>query len=675
MRNELSSYLENISLLILGIFLLTYPLIFSTLTTDIFTLPKQIVLGAVVLLSIVFFGAKTISEGAIRFRRTPFDLPIFIFTLAVFASAIFSQNRYDALISFGPLLLAILGYYVIVNLVREKSAVIFLSSTLIGGATILAILTILSIFNVFPLPFAFAKNQNFTPLGLLLDQAIYLAFLLPIVLVPIIQKIKNIKSLKEIEGKIIILTTISLIIVIGFSVSVYQLIFVQKPLILPFETGFQTSFASISQDQGRVTQSFLLGSGFGTYNTDFTRFKQPVFNLSPFWSFNFFRSSNFVLELLATTGILGLSTFLFLIFRVLREFKAIKEIGGIGFSLALAFIISFIFPFTFFLQTTLILILGIFAAFASLKNPHEFFDIEYKFLAFKKGIISTPSKILPALFSLLLILLVALISYFGWKFAASDIIFQRSLVSASKNQGFQSYNEQIQAIKLFPYRDGYLRIYSQTNLALANNLAAQQPKGASPSAQVSQAITGFIQQSINSARNATAIAPLTSANWQNLSSIYRSLIGFGENASKFSIAANQMAISLDQNNPNQYLNLGGIYYRLGMWDEAIGQFQVAVKLKPDFANAYYNLGHALESKEDLQNALIQYETVKTLVSNNKDAMEKISGEIEALKAKIGTVSQKSEAEPIQKISDNQPPLNLSTPSAELPERKPPVKLP
>ena len=185
--------------------------------------------------------------------------------------------------------------------------------------------------------------------------------------------------------------------------------------------------------------------------------------------------------------------------------------------------------------------------------------------------------------------LVGTLTYFSVQFIRSDITFQRSLVAASANNGGLTYQLQREAISTFPYRDAYYRVFSQTNLALANNLAAAQPQGASPSAETQQTILTLIQQSINSGRSAVTLSPLTSMNWNNLSSIYRSLIGFGENADQFSVLTNQQAIALDPNNPQQYINLGGIYYQLGQWEEAQRNFQVAINLKPDYSNAYYNL--------------------------------------------------------------------------------------
>src|SRR6202042_874922 len=111
--------------------------------------------------------------------------------------------------------------------------------------------------------------------------------------------------------------------------------------------------------------------------------------------------------------------------------------------------------------------------------------------------------------------------YFTTRFMLSDFTFQQSLVAESQNNGLATYQLQNSAISMFPYRDIYYRSFSQTNLALANALAVNQPKNSSPSAQTQKDILTLIQQSINAGRAAITVAPDTSFNWNNLSSIYR----------------------------------------------------------------------------------------------------------------------------------------------------------
>lgn len=695
-KNEILSYLENVSLFLLGVAFLAYPLMFTTALTDAFALPKQILLAVTAVLSLVVLSIRMIIEGRVRIRTTPFDLPVLLFLIASFLSAMFAVNRYDALISFVPLFFAIIIFFVITQVVRGQKAILFTVSSLLLGTTIATALSLLSFFKIYVLPLAYTRTQNFTPFGSLLDQAIFLAIVSPLagylawpVINPLFQFRKASPEIfRQPETKV---TPISLfasalfaLMIAGLGVTVYMLATSQKPLILPFVTGFQTALAAISQDSGRVLQGFLFGSGYGTYVTDFTRFKQATYNAnSALWSFTFFRSSSLILELLATTGILGLSSYLFIIYRVVKEKTFFLPI-------IIAFVAAFLLPFSFMLQATVFIILGFFAVLRAQHDPSRYGDLEFYLVTLKHGLILAQphgekaphdpvstryGKILPFSFVLVLLALVGYVSFLSTKYVISDLTFQRSLVAASQNNAQQTYNLQVKAINEFPFRDSYHRVFAQTNLSIANAIASSQPQNSSPSAQIQQQIVSLIQQAINYGRNAITLAPQNALNWNALSGIYRSLIGFGQNAEQFAILTNQQAISLDQNNPQQYISLGGIYYQLGAWDEAIRQFQLAANLKPDYANAYYNLGHALENKGDetsLRNALQAYQVVQSLVANDKSSSETIKKDIEALQKKIaGQNSQQEENQDRQKQSN----LNINQPETKLPERNPKVEVP
>ena len=384
------------------------------------------------------------------------------------------------------------------------------------------------------------------------------------------------------------------------------------------------------------------------------------------------------MELLATTGILGLVSFLFIVFKIIRE-------KTLFLPLIFAIIAAFVLPFSPIVLTLFFGLLGLFAIVRSFANSKGYEEIDLHLIAFREPVHpgTTPqtrgrqSLLLSGLIMLAIFGGVAFADFYTAKFVLSDMAFQKSLIAAARNNGSETYRLQSEAIKAFPYRDMYHRVFSQTNLALANSLAQQTPKGSSPSAAVQQNILTLIQQSINTGRSASTLSPYSAMNWNNLSGVYRALIGFGQNADQFAILTNQQAISLDPSNPQQYINLGGIYYQLGLWDEAIRQFQIAIRLKPDNANAYYNAAHALESKGNLNQALTVYEAVKTLVAKDSESVKKISTEIDALKAKIAESSNVAGAQtetdlpqPSEPVDAEKNDLSVNKPESVLPTRNP-----
>jgi len=690
-KNELLSYIQNISLFLLGVLFMTFPVIFTTITTSPIVFPKQVLLGTVVIVLLGLQCVKIISERAVRFRRTPFDIPIALLAIFAFLSAIFAVNRADALTIFVPYLLAILGFFLIVNIVKDKNSLLFLMFSIIIGAVLLSLNSVLSFFKIYILPFSATHVQTFTPLGSLLEQEIYLILIFAISFYYLWRFAKSKKTKQEPETSIenagmssqeltkaVSFAVASFVIFLGIIVTTYALLKLDKPAILPLETGLQTAFSAISLDSGRTAQAFLFGSGFGTYSNDFSRWKHASFNQNQdLWNLTFFKSSNLAFELLATTGVLGLCAFLFLLIRAIKEIRTATQ-NKMLISLILLLLISFLLPLSFVSQTLFFIILGLFAVNQGLisKAQNRFFDIELQVVALRKGLITMEapttkkekSLTLPSLIALLIVLLGAWITYNGIIYTISDLAFQRSLVAAAQNNGSLTYSEQAKAISTFQHRDGFYRVFSQTNLALANTLAAQTPKDKQLDPAVQRNVTTLIQQAINSGRAATTVAPQTYLNWQNLSSIYRGLIGFGQNAENFAIATAQQSINLDPNNPQQYISLGGIYYQLGQWDNAQNQFQIAIALKPDYANSHYNLGHALEQKADLQNALVQYQIVRRLVANDKTSLDQIDKEIAVLQGKAEKVQEES-------TLGKSGALNIDTPQAQLPPQNPPVKIP
>lgn len=676
-KKDILVFIDRAQIFVLGLLLLVFPLTFSTLTTDAFAIPKQIALAGGVFISLLLIGAHFVVDGKVVIRRTPFDLPVLLFAVVALVSAVLSVNRADSIQAFVPLLLSVLLFFSITNSLKSNRNIYFVLGAFGLGAVILSLVTVLSYLKIYILPFAFARTQTFSPFGSLFDQAIYLAIVFSVCLYLSYPLIKGMQSRKLENKKQLLFGAFALVIFLGLSVTSVGVFKLQPAILLPYETGLQTALSSVSSDQGRVLKSLAVGSGFGTYFTDFTRFKQAAFNLSPdIWNISFFRSSSFVLELLATTGVLGFLSYLFLTFRAIK-------IKPFFVPVIVALALSFILPFSLTSIVALFVSFGILSAIYGVRalERSKFFDIELHLVAFKKGIFqlaepntreTSPqaSKALSWGVAAFLVLIIIITGVYLSLFTLSDITFQKSFGALNQNNAGAAYDQQAKAISYFPTRDGYHRIFSQLNLTLANNLAQSVPQGTSPSAQTQQTIYTLIQQSINSARQATTLSPLTVTNWQNLSGVYRSLIGFGQNADTFAVLAAQQAVVLDPNNPQEYITLGGIFYQQSLWDNAATQFQIAINLKPDFANAYYNLGHTLEQKGDLSQALLQYRKVLQLVANDKANLDKINSEIKALEEKIASGAT-TETPPTEDGSN----LQINQPQATLPPQPSPVKIP
>ena len=80
------------------------------------------------------------------------------------------------------------------------------------------------------------------------------------------------------------------------------------------------------------------------------------------------------------------------------------------------------------------------------------------------------------------------------------------------------------------------------------------------------------------------------------------------------------ALAVTKNNYLAHYNLAVVLEKKGQFDEAVTQFQAAVRLAPGYAGFHNNLGIALYKKGDLDAAISQYEEAIRLKPNYPDAL-------------------------------------------------------
>lgn len=682
-----SGIISSISTVVIAIIALLLPVFFLTGTTEYFTFPKQILVFSGSFLLLGLFCLKSLIERRITFVKNPLNLPVFAFTLVVVLSAYLSPSSINAL----PQAMAVVGaailFFVVVNLINDKQNLNIVLFALVIGSVIGGLLTALSSFGVYLLPFEQTRNEFFNTLGSPIQM---IGFLTPIIILTAATFLNRYRkngiiTLRKAPNAFYTISFVILSITIG--VIIYSIASSgDKPVLLPFEHGFQIALASVSQDETRLLPAFLFGSGYGMFSDVFTKFHLASFNALPSWNLTFSFSSSYALELIATTGILGFITYFFIIIKFVKSHGRMV-IRPIFLSVASLLALSFIIPFSFTLVALLFVLLAFYVVSLRLRSNTKSVEeivvsivTNGSFIEIDQPTTRRNSIILPVILTVVsigfmvysLFFLIAK-DGFGAKglyhYVLSDMLFTQSLQPDALASGQQTYDLQVEAIQTYPYRADFYRIFSQINLTLATNLVNSQNDAPTVSEEVQNAILQQLQQAINSSRQAVILSEESSLNWRNLGQIYRNLIGVGQDAEQYAIASYNKAVALEPNNPAVRIELGGIYYQLGEFDLAQNQFQIAASLKPDYANAYYNLGHSLEEKGQLAAALQQYQIVKQLVANDDQAVALIDQELQALQTRIGDEGEQVTPEANVEPTDDTN-LELQNQQAQFPERDP-----
>ena len=638
-----TSKLLNLALIYLTtglVFLL--PLFFLPLTTEFYSFNKNTLLIAGSGLLLVLWLARMIVSRTVTFRFGAFDLPLLLFGLAVGASIIFADiNRTEALLNplmGGTFISLTLLYFIITNNFNSQN--LKLISTALGlSAALLGLITIYQFLGLGEAiaPVEWMKDKNWTPSGSLL---ISLGFWAPMLV--ILGKTVYLQARQRtLSTPIWALNIVSFLLTLGGSlIAAYQIFIVSKPLTLPLKTSWVIAIEAIKNDP-------LLGTGPSGFLNAFLRYRPIDFNQTDLWASRFGVSGNFFFHVLTTLGIIGIVTLSILTWRIIKNGRSLKPAstnGTLFWGLLIILASWAFFPANLLNIFLFYLLLAIFSLNLEGKRHQE------------------SSTILPWVLAIPLVVILSYSFYWGGRAYAGELAFKSSLDALNNNLGTQAYNLQIRALEFNPNRANYRTTYAQTNLALANALAANPDLSDQDQATVSQ----LVQQSIREAKNAIAIDPNNAIYWTNLAGIYQQLINLAEGADQWTIASYQQAATLEPTNPALALSLGGVYYSLKTYGEAINWFQRSVNLKPDFANGYYNLAIAHRDAGDYAQAAGAMQAVLGLVEADSGDYQIASRELDDIKSKLQAAQPQQETAEPETLT---PPQPLPSPIEE------PIQLP
>lgn len=634
-KTELTDHLQTFSVLMLVAILFLTPLLFVPIVANWFDLPKQTFLLIATMLLALAFSLKMVAAKKLVLVRSIFDVPVLLFALSAAVSAYFSFNRFvsltaDPLVFTGGALL----FFAITQTVKKETVLLTLIKSLLLSGVVLSLWAVAQItVSVMGVSVPNFLNLGFSPAGSNLSQAMILVAILPLA---------TGLYLKSRQKSVLLLMILNIMGLASTLYSVYKI----NPAILPFEAGWKIATGTL----GQSLKTVFLGVGPSNFVDAFTLYRPATLNTTQLWNIRFSVGGSFYFYILTTIGIIGLSALIFLVFRVAKLAKKRFELHnlpvlekGLFVSLGSVLAMLAVLPSPTVITVVFFALLGLLVVYFNLSENTS--------VAHQTTSQLPDNFIVNSLVPLGILAITIFVGYQLGKTLVADYYYTQSLYAASANDGAKTYNLQIQAINMNPNNDIYHMAFAQTNLALADSLASQKDL----TDEQKNTVTQLVQQAIREGRNAAALAPQRAANWENLSGIYRSLINFAQGADQWTIASLGQAIALDPNNANLRFQLGGVYFSSKQWQAAAQSFALATNLKPDFANAHYNLAQALKALKLDTDAVKELQLTAQIVCNagNSDC-DRVNKEIEELGASISSSSAQTTAK------DTTP---LSTPSA------------
>lgn len=617
------------------IFLL--PLFFWTLTPDFFNTPKQLLLIVALILLSLHLAFQAFKSKSLELSSSPLRFGLFAFALAVLLNlAINPVGRLESILGQGSLYLALSFWaYLLSGQTSHKFKSTLLYSVL-AGSTILSIFTLAQLtflYKITALP-AFMQSRAFFLTG---DSATTLI----VILLGGALSLSLLRQTINHRGPTISHLLISIIHLIAF-VALGALLLPGQELalqLLPL-----TASWSIALDAMKSLRSFFFGVGLSNFPIFYNSVKPLFLNATPFWNIFQGSSSSGLLQLATTLGVVGLLSFLSLPVLALRG----RASDPLTASLKLLTTLSFL--ALAFSPGSLLLLFIFFTGLGALSASEP-----------KTTHLSTPSHLIV---SLIILSLAGTLGYFTTRFALAEAGLRRAQLAIANNDGKTLYEKSLKTIQLFPQMTAYRLSFSQVNLSLAIALSQKTPL----TDEERENITKLLSQAVSEAKLATSLSPSDSKTWQNLGNLYRNLINVAEGSDRFAIDSYAQAVALDPANPALRVEFGGLLYQLaqitqspedqaGYYNRAQSEFQIAIQLKSDYPNAYYNLAKLLETREDYVNAApIMQKAISLLGPDNAD-LARANSELDAIKAKL----PKSTPNPSPEPTDDQP-TTLSEPS-------------
>ncbi|MEK7141431.1 MAG: tetratricopeptide repeat protein [Patescibacteria group bacterium] len=615
------------------------PVFFLPLTQDYYDLNKWLLLIVSVCITIVLWTWRSMTSGHITFTWNTNAQAFGVLALAAILSLLMSSpNRIEALISpFGAgsflalFLLILLGSTFLDE--KSKSTLRWLLYAVVSLTGLIAIYQFFGLSRIAGLSgipgLAYLSDPLWTPVGTSVGLMTIAAVTIPLLIGEIVERKKQGHDTHMIAAIVMTIAALG-----GLILTAYQAIPLLVSGMLPYWAAWQ-----ILLESWKNLKQLFVGVGAENFLSAFTAGRPTILNMASSWSSRYAIGSSLVFHIATVYGALGLAALTFAFVSLCKGKYPVPVLASrITALLALIFL-----PPSFPALLLIVILLMV--------DGHG--TVSHR---------TIPKK--PVLLygvGIAVFIAIAGLVYGLYRVYGAELAFGRSLQALQKRDGTVAYNAQIKAITFNPTSPRFHISYSQTNLALANALAGTASSSAAPE-QVKkdrETATQLVQQAIREAKLAVNLAPTNILVWENIAAVYQELTGVAQGADQWTVAAYQQAMQLDPTNPALRLRLGGAYVGQQKFDRAAEQYIAAIGLKPDYANAYYNLAFVYrETKKYLAAAQAIREAIK-YVTPGSDGATQGQNELDALRELL-TEKEKAILDNANTFQTNEPLIAPST---------------
>ncbi len=596
------------------------PLVFTTGTANYFVTPKLLLLALATVLALAAWGLP-LAQRELRFATHEATLPAILVITALAVNLLFrGEARFEGLLARGipyacAALIILFAPSALDLSARSRQLLVRLTLGVTTTLATLALAQLTFLYRLTSLP-AYLQSQFFTPTGGVF--ATLALLILGITL--LLAETKRAGRLSPIPGILLALHTITLVAYLaillpgGFA----------KLDVLPWSAAW-----SLALDALKRGSNLILGVGLGNYGVLYGAAKPLFLNSTPYWNTVVQNGNPELLHLVATTGLVGTGAIVLLLGTALMGKD--RAIASTRLFPLVAGALLLLTPFNLSLLAVVTL-----ALVASLTPTTHTRHLEIP---------------LAAGLGTLAILAIGFLGYASFRFGHGEVAMRRAQQALAANDGKAVYDRHIEALTAVPWNTEYHLSYAQVNLTLASALSGKKDLTESDRTTITQ----LVSQAIREGKTAVSLRPSDSRSWQYLGLTYRNLINVAQGADQFALEAYAQAVALDPGNPALRFDFASLLAQLAQsekdetkqaayYTRSVSEYQTAIQLKADYANAYYNLSKVLEMTKNYESAAAMLDKTISLLPDGNDKQTAVA-ELETLKAKLPKPSASPAASP------------------------------